>query len=323
VRNSRVLIVGSNGLLGQKVVESFVRGTPSGIWACSIEPESLRRLQSVSYRQLDITVRKDVKSLVAELEPDIIVNCAGMTNVDACERERDLAWKINVAGVEHLAEAAKKRNATIVHISSDYVFDGKGGPYSEDDRPEPLSYYGKTKLASENVLRTSDVPFFVARTMVLYGYADGVKQNFALWLLHALKNGEEVRIVDDQTGNPTLVDDLAYAIMKAVELNKRGIYNIAGRDIVSRYQFAVRLADVFGLDASLITPIKTATLQQPAPRPLKSGLITLKAETELGYSPSTVDEGLAVLRSQLFRSGRWAADREPAQGSRGAGHANR
>lgn len=323
MRNARVLVVGSNGLLGQKVVESFVRGTPSGIWACSMEPDPLRRLQSVSYRQLDITQRKDVKSLVAEIEPDIIINCAGMTNVDACEKERNLAWKVNVAGVEHLAEAAKKRNATIVHISSDYVFDGKNGPYAEDDKPEPLSYYGKTKLASENALRTSDVPFLILRTMVLYGFAEGVRQNFALWLLNALKNGDDVRVVDDQTGNPTLVDDLAYAIMKGVELNKLGVYNIAGRDIVSRYQFAVRLAEVFGLDASLITPIKTMTLHQPAPRPLKSGLITLKAETELGYSPSTVDEGLAVLRSQLFRSGRWAADREPAQSYRGPGHMKR
>ena len=314
--DGRVLVVGSNGLLGQKVVEVFVRGTAATVAAASVEPASIRPLQSVSYRQLDITVRQDVKSLVADLAPEVIINCAALTNVDACEKERDLAWRINVAGVENLAEAAKKPGAALVHISSDYVFDGKRGPYAEDDRPEPLSYYGKTKLASENVLRSSSVPSTIIRTIVLFGYAEGVKQNFALWLIESLSAGTAVRVVDDQMGNPTLVDDLAYAILKAVELKKRGLYHVAGRDIVSRYAFAVRLAEIFGLDPALIQPIKTSQLEQPAPRPLKSGLITLKAETELGYTPSSVDDGLAVLKSQILRAGRWAADREAAPGRR-------
>lgn len=314
---TRILVVGSNGLLGQKVVEVFVRGTAATVTAASVEPASVRPLQSVPYRELDITSRQDVKSLVAELDPEVVINCAALTNVDACEKERDLAWRINVTGVEHLVEAAKKSGALLVHLSSDYVFDGKRGPYAEGDRPEPLSYYGKTKLASENVLRTSGIPYVIARTMVLFGYAEGIRQNFALWLIDSLSAGTAVRVVDDQLGNPTLVDDLAYAILKSVELTKRGVYHIAGRDIVSRYAFAVRLAEIFGLDPGLIQPIKTSQLEQPAPRPLKSGLITLKAETELGYAPSSVDEGLAVLKSQILRAGRWAADREAQPGPRG------
>jgi dTDP-4-dehydrorhamnose reductase len=310
---SRLLVVGSNGLLGQKVVELFVRGSSAEITASSIEPAPVRALQSVTYRQADITSKKDVKSLVSAVEPTAVVNCAAMTNVDACESDRELAWRINVSGVEHLADAAKKSNAALVHISTDYVFDGKRGPYSEDDRPEPLSYYGKTKLASENLLRASDVTHLILRTMVLYGHAEGVKANFALWLIDSLQKKAPVRVVDDQVGNPTLVDDLAYAIMRAIELQKWGLYHIAGRDILSRYEFSVRLAGVFGLDPGLITPVKTTELKQPAPRPLQSGLVTLKAETEIGYRPSTVEEGLLIVKSQLSRNARRpAGDRAPA-----------
>jgi dTDP-4-dehydrorhamnose reductase len=295
----RILVIGSNGLLGQKVAEQLVRGSAARITLASVEDVPVRDLLSTEYIRLDITVRKDVREVVGTVNPDVIINCAAMTNVDACETERDMAWKINVCGVEHLVEAARGKRATIVHVSSDYVFDGKSGPYTEDDRPEPLSYYGKSKLASENVLRTSGLPHFIARTMVLYGIAPGVKANFALWLIKSLRAGQTVRVVDDQIGNPTLVDDLAFGLLRAVELEKSGVYNIAGRDIVTRLEFAVRLAKFFGLDPKLIHPIKTAQLRQPAARPLRSGLITLKAEVDLGLRPSTIEEGLAILKSQL------------------------
>lgn len=300
----RVLVVGSNGLLGQKVAEQLIRGFNYHVTLTSIESAPVREMPAAPYMQADITNRKAVKDLVGSVNPDVIINCAAMTNVDACETEREIAWKINVGGVEHLIDAARKRPATIIHVSSDYVFDGKNGPYHEEDRPEPLSYYGKSKLASENALRTSDVPYFVARTMVLYGYAEGVKANFALWLVNSLRERQTVRIVDDQIGNPTLVDDLAFGLIRAMEMKRRGIYNIAGKDIVSRFDFAVALAKAFGLDASLIQPIKTAQLNQPAARPLRSGLITLKAEVDLGLKLSGVDQGLALLKSQLVRAGK-------------------
>jgi dTDP-4-dehydrorhamnose reductase len=262
-----------------------------------------------------VTSKKEVRHVIAQAEPDVIVNCAAITNVDACELERETAWKVNVGGVENLIEASHRTDAMIVHVSSDYVFDGKNGPYTEDDRPEPLSYYGKTKLASENALLASGRKFFIARTLVLYGHATGVKANFVLWLVQSLEKKTPVRIVDDQIGNPTLADDLAYGLLRGVELEKTGIYNVAGRDIMSRYEFALRVADVFSLDHSLITPIKTADLHQPAPRPLKSGLVTLKAEVDLGIKPSTVEEGLAILKNQIARTSRRASDSRPVPGS--------
>lgn len=316
----RVLVIGSNGLLGQKIAELLVRGSPYTVFLASIENKPVVPVQSATYTQVDVTAKKELKQLIQSAKPDVIVNCAAMTNVDACERERELAWRVNVGGVENIAEAVRVTEAKIVHISTDYIFDGKLGPYSEDDRPEPLSYYGKTKLASENALRASGVDYFIARTMVLFGYATGVKPNFALWLIENLEKKSPVRIVDDQLGNPTLADDLAYGIARAIELGRTGVYNIAGRDIISRYEFAKKLAKVFGFDADLITPIKTPQLRQPAPRPLKSGLITLKAEVELGIRPSSAEEGLVVLKSQLSRAMKMLDDSRPVAGSTRSGH---
>jgi dTDP-4-dehydrorhamnose reductase len=310
----RVLVMGSNGLLGQKVAEALVRGTSSSVTLSSLEEAPVRAMDPAEYLRADMTLKKDVKQVVAHAEPEVIINCAAITNVDACETERELAWKVNVGGVENIVEAARRTDATIVHISSDYIFDGKSGPYSEDDRPEPLSYYGKSKLAGENVLRVSGLKYLIARTMVLYGYAPGVKPNFVLWLIQSLEKKTPVRIVDDQYGNPTLADDLAYGLIRGMELGRTGIYNIAGREIVNRFEFAQRIARVFGLDESLISPIKTAQLRQPAHRPLKSGLITLKAEVELGVHPSTIEQGLAVVKNQLARGTRRAADSGPVPG---------
>jgi dTDP-4-dehydrorhamnose reductase len=314
MNNRRMLVFGCNGLLGQKVADLLVRGTPASVTLTSFENAPVRPIEPAEYIQADITSKKDVKQVVAHSEPDVIINCAAMTNVDACETERETAWKVNVGGVEHIIEAARRTGALIVHVSSDYIFDGKVGPYTEDDRPEPLSYYGKTKLAGENCLRASGLNYLIARTMILYGFAPGVKQNFALWLIQSLEKQTPVRIVDDQFGNPTLADDLAYGMLRGVELGKTGIYNIAGRDIVSRHEFALRVARAFNLDASLISPIKTASLRQPAHRPLKSGLITLKAEVELGIKPSTIEEGLAVLKNQISRGKRRVADSGPIPG---------
>jgi dTDP-4-dehydrorhamnose reductase len=314
VSAKKILVVGSNGLLGQKMAELLLRGSPHQVILSSIEPFPAVHLQSAPYHQLDVTVRKDVRQLFAGTHPDAVINCAAMTNVDLCETERETAWKINATAVEHLAEAARVHGSTLLHVSTDYVFDGQNGPYVEDDRPNPLSYYGKSKLAAENTLRTAGVPHVIARTIVLYGYAQGAKPNFVLWLIQSLEQGKAVRIVDDQIGNPTFVDDLAYGLLRALELGKTGVYHLAGREIVNRYDFALHVAKVFGLDASLIHPIKTAMLDQPAPRPLHSGLITLKAETELGFRPLAIDESLLVLKNQLYRNARRLGDSGPVPG---------
>jgi len=295
----RILITGSNGLLGQKLAELFSRSINYNLLLTSKEEHSVFDEEVIRYRQLDTTHKRDVQSVVEEFEPEFILNTAAVTNVDLCETERELAWKVNVASVENLIYAAKLTGSKIIQISTDYVFDGKNGPYSELDRPNPIGYYGRTKLASENVLRTSGVPSTIIRTMVLYGAGFGVKANFALWLAQNLGEGKPVRVVDDQIGNPTLADDLAYAILKIVELDRSGLYHVSGPDLISRYDVALVLASVFNFNKKLITPVKTAAFKQPAPRPLNSGFITLKAEIDLGIKMSNIQQGLLALKNQI------------------------
>ncbi len=295
----RILITGSNGLLGQKLVELMSNSSHYSILTTSRQKSSVFENDQIRYHELDTTHKSAVQSIVEEFEPNVIVNAAAMTNVDKCEMEREAAWRSNVTGVENLIHAAKLAGSRLIHISTDYVFDGKNGPYSELDRPNPISYYGRTKLASENIVLTSGVAATVIRTMVLYGIGHKIKQNFALWLLKNLSEGKPVRVVDDQIGTPTLAEDLAYGIFKIIELDRKGLYHIAGPNLLSRYDFSVALARIFNFNRKLITPVRTAAMKQPAQRPLKSGLITLKAQTDLGLALSGVEQGLTMLKHQL------------------------
>ncbi|MEJ2614041.1 MAG: SDR family oxidoreductase [Ignavibacteriaceae bacterium] len=189
-------------------------------------------------------------------------------------------------------------NSHLIHISSDYIFDGTNGPYAENAKPNPLGYYGRTKLASENALKISGSVHTILRTNVLFGIADS-RPDFVRWVVNSLKNKKHIRIVTDQFNNPTFIDDLVQAISKVIEFKKDGIYHIGGRDFLSRFDFTEKIADFFNLDKSLITEIKTEELNQKARRPLKSGLITLKAETELGFKPHTILESLAMMKKEL------------------------
>jgi dTDP-4-dehydrorhamnose reductase len=299
----RILICGSNGLLGQRLALMLSSQTDYEVLNTSQERSFVFDDRLFDYTQLDITKKGDAKSLISSFHPTAILNAAAATNVDWCEAHREEAWKVNVVGVENLVEAARKVGARLVHISTDYVFDGNHGPYSEDDKPNPISYYGKSKLASENAIRIGGIPHTILRTIVLYGAGIGIKESFPLWVVKSLKAGNHIRCVDDQISNPTHVTDLAFATVKGFELNRDGIYHVCGKDRVSRYDFALRIADVFGLDAGLIKRVKTADLKQDAPRPLLSGFVTLKAQTELGLNPMDIIQGLTVLKREMQTAG--------------------
>jgi dTDP-4-dehydrorhamnose reductase len=296
----RILICGSNGLLGQRLSLMLSAKTEYEVLNTSRQRSFVFDDHLFDYTQLDITRKGDVKSLVSSFHPDIIFNAAAATNVDWCEENREEAWKTNVVGVENLIDAARKVGAKLVHVSTDYVFDGKHGPYREDDRPNPISYYGKTKLAAENAIRISKVEFAILRTIVVYGYGINVKKNFALWVIENLKAGKPIRCVDDQISNPTYVTDLAVAMINVMELDRNGLFHVCGGERVSRYAFAQLVADVFKFDASLIERAHMADLHQPAARPPVTGFLMEKAEVELGVKPMTVRQGLQMLRQELL-----------------------
>ena len=292
----RILVVGANGMLGQRVINFYSKKEKIELLGCSIEPDPV--YEGAEYICCDLTKRESIKKAVFDFCPDFIVNTAAYTNVDKSETEREQAWKLNVRGVEYLAETCRVLDAHLVHISSDYIFDGKNGPYNETAKPNPLGYYGRTKLASENALKISGSMNSIIRTNVLYGIADS-RPDFVRWVINSIRSGKSIRIVTDQINNPTFLDDLVIAINKIIEFRKQGIYNIGGKEFLSRYDFTLLIADFFNLNRDLITSIKTEDLNQPALRPLKSGLITLKAETELGYQPHTLLESLAIMKREF------------------------
>jgi len=294
---NRILITGSNGMLGQRTVEFYSSKTNYEILALSVEEKSV--LEGVDYISCDLSDKDKIKKAVYDFCPDSIINAAAYTNVDLSETERELAWKINVKGVEYLAEAARVIDAHLVHISTDYIFDGKNGPYNETAKPNPLGYYGRTKLASENALKISGINYTVLRTNVLYGVAKNSRPDFVKWVVTMLRNAKQIRIVTDQINNPTFIDDLVQAINKAIEFRKFGIFNIGGSEFLSRYDFTLRIAEYFNLNKSLIVPIKTSDLNQAARRPLKSGLLTIKAQSELGFKPHTIEETLFLMQKEL------------------------
>jgi len=284
-------------MLGQRAVQFYSSKENIELLATSVEEKSV--VDSVEYISSDIKNRDSIKEVIHDYYPDFIVHTAAFTNVDLSEKFREDAWKINVKGVEYIAEAARAIDAHIIHVSTDYIFDGKDGPYSENALPNPVGYYGRTKLASENALRISGTFFTILRTNVLYGIAPNSRPDFVRWVINSLNEKENIRIVKDQINNPTFIDDLIQGINKIIEFRKTGTYNIGGKEFLSRYDFTLRIADFFNLGKNLITPITTDELKQPARRPLKSGLIILKAETELGYKPHTIIESLASMKKEL------------------------
>ena len=293
----RILIIGSNGMLGQGLTSNFMFKRDVELLCTSFEEESV--FAEVDYAQIDISKPNEVKKIINNFYPDIVINAAAYTNVDGCESEKELAWKINVIGIENIVKYVKRSKSHLVHISSDYIFDGTNGPYSETDIPNPISYYGKTKLAGENAIISGQINYTIIRTNVLYGPTQHGRPDFVKWVVNSLRNNDKIRIVHDQINNPTFIEDMIAAISKIVEIKKEGIYNIGGAELLSRLEFTYKIADYFNLDKSQIDVITTAELNQPAPRPLKSGLVNLKAETELGYKPHRVEDTLFLMRRYL------------------------
>ncbi|NIS37732.1 dTDP-4-dehydrorhamnose reductase [Candidatus Saccharibacteria bacterium] len=293
----KILITGVNGLLGQKLMALLAHQFE--VVATAKQPSPKLSIPKIPYFKLDITKTRQCRDLIQKVKPDFIINAASFTQVDACEEEKELCWQVNVKGVENLAEAARRTMSLLIHLSTDYLFDGTEGPYEEDHLPRPLGYYGKSKLASENAVRKVGIPYAIVRTNVLYGTGIGVKNNFFLWVYSTLKSDKPINVVTDQYNNPTFVDDLAEGIKLLIEGSRYGLYNIAGKEYVNRYDFAQKLARTFGFSESLIHPLTTDQLQQKAPRPLKGGLKIDRAQKELGYQPRSLVETFRILKAEL------------------------
>jgi len=295
--NKRILITGATGQLGRSIVEELQPHFNILSTARKIPVETLTTCPVV---EMDISNKSIVQQVVSKHEPDVLIHLAAMTNVDGCEREKEKAWNINVKGTEHLLQAISGSETRIIFISTDYVFDGENGPYGVDAKPSPINYYGKSKLAAENAIRGGRNAWVILRTNVLYG-AGGSPASFVRWVTESLKIGNEIRVVDDQYGNPTWTGSLAESVKLLIVLNSEGLFHYGGADFISRHQFALKIAVTYNLDQSLIKKISTEELGQLAKRPLKSGLTTNKIEETvgirtygIGYCLRKVKEGVVT-----------------------------
>ncbi len=294
----RIALIGGNSKVGSAISRLLEKETD---WQLHVYSSTLQ--QSVSDRvfckHIDYADIKKLKEEFFEVRPDFIINTAAMTNVDGCEIQRQEAWFSNVSFVEQLARLSLIVESHLIHFSTDYVFDGAKGPYTEQDQPNPICYYGKSKLAGENAVLKSHVNNTVIRTNVVYGLTTNEQTDFVQWVIKCHEAKKTMNIVDDQLSNPTLTDDLALSVKRIIEKKRCGLYHIGGKTYCNRYEFALEIAKIFHLDESLITPIQTHSLNQKAKRPLRGGLINLKAHTDLGIQYSTIQEGLVRLRHHM------------------------
>jgi len=298
----KILIIGSRSKTSQALVRLISTETSWEIILVSSAIKANIYHKKITCYPLDYSQPKELKAIFLKELPTIVINTAAMTNVDLCEIEHKSAWEANVSLVEYITRMCKVTDAHLIHFSTDYIFDGQKGLYSETDTPNPISYYGKTKLASENVCKAASIPHTIIRTNVVYGFSAFDSNDFVEWTLAKLTANEPFNVVTDQISNPTLTDDIALAIIKIIKKKREGTYNIAGADWISRFDFAKTIAKVFHLDSSLINPILTESLGQKAKRPLKGGLLTLKAQTDLQMNFATTEAGLSTLRHHKLKS---------------------
>ena len=294
-----VLITGSNGLLGQKILENL-RKNDYTIIATSKDENRVKQDNFYTYESLDITQEKEVNRVLNLYSPDVVFNTAAMTNVDLCETERAICDKLNVDAVGFLANSCLKIDAHLIHISTDFIFDGNDGPYSENDIANPLSYYGKSKYKSEKLLNNHLCKSSILRTIVLFGIAENLtKNNIVLWAKDQLENSNKINIIDDEFRAPTLAEDLAEACVLVAQKKAFGVFHICGKDLMSIYEMVVAIANFYNFDVNLINRISAAKLNQKAKRPLKTGFILDKAINKLGYNPHSFKECLIIIEEQL------------------------
>jgi len=295
-----VLLTGANGLLGQKLVYALKSRNDIELLATGIGHNRLIDQANYSFQSLDITNETEVDQTIKQFSPHVIINCAAMTNVDACELSQKQCWDINVNGVKYLTNAGAKSGSHFIHLSTDFVFDGEDGPYNESDTPNPLHYYAKSKLESEKIVIENCVNWSIARTIIVYGITDNMsRSNLVLWAKGEIEKGNTINVVNDQFRSPTLAEDLAKGCISIMDKNAYGLFHLSGPTRYSILEMVYMVAEFYNLDKSLINPVSSQSLNQPAKRPLVTGFDIGKAKKELNFNPVDFLAGIEIIDKQL------------------------
>lgn len=288
----RVLLLTAASLVGDYLQKVFA-DAGYVVTACRQRQQSDER----DPLAVDLTDAASLRAVFERTQPEIVLLCAALTNVDLCEQQPELAYAVNTAGPAEVARLCADK-AKLVFFSSDYVFDGQHGPYSEEDEPSPIDYYGRTKLEAEQAIRVLCPGHLIIRTTVVYGCEQAGK-NFAMSLVKTLSQGQQRKVPADQVGTPTHALNLCRIVRELVSSGCQGVYNVVGPDLINRYDFALEICREFGLDKGLLVPVTTAELKQPAPRPLQAGLRIDKVCAQASTKPMGVREGLGLLKEEL------------------------
>jgi dTDP-4-dehydrorhamnose reductase len=291
----KLFITGASGLYGSKLAE-MATGRNYTVYS------GYSRDQPVygTPVQFDVSDRNQVKEAFKEVNPEVVVHAAALTDVDKCEINKELAWKINVEGTRNIAEVAKTSCTFLIYISTDYVFNGETGRYRETDTPDPINYYGFTKLKAEELIEDLVDEYCIARGSVIYGSTPAAgKVNFALWVLDKLKRSEQAKIVTDQWTSPTLNTNMAGMTLEIIERKLTGIFHLSGATRISRYDFAKQIAESFNLNSNLISPTTSAEFSWAAKRPKDSSLDTAKAQQTLKNKPLQITQALETMKQEL------------------------
>ena len=295
----KILVTGANGLLGQKLT-SLLSTDPEIEVIATTRGKLSYTLINGRFEKLDVTQEVEVERVINSIKPDVVIHTAAMTQVDQCETEQATCWLNNATAVEYIVKACEKSGALLIHISTDFIFDGSHGPLEETATPNPISYYGQSKLEGERIVQKSTLRWAILRTVLVYGVTkDMSRSNIVLWVKKSLEEGKSINVVNDQWRTPTLAEDLAMGCMLAAKKRAKGIYNISGSEMMTPYDIAIRTARFFKLDEKLIKVTDSTQFKQPARRPRKTGFVIDKAKRELGYEPHTFEEGLGVIKLQM------------------------
>lgn len=286
----KIMILGANGFTGRRILKRL--SSKHQVLACSLHPDILPE-EGYEFHILDMQNVDATDALLHNFRPDVIINASAMSVVDYCEQHPEEAYALNVTAVKHLAEYSLSNSCRLIHLSTDFVFDGTATEaYTETDTTNPINYYGKTKQWSEEVIEQACTNYAIARIEVVYGKPfNGQHGNIVHLVKTRLENGQSIRVVSDQFRSPTWVEDIARAIESLLSDKYQGIYHICGGETMSVADIAYRVAKHFGLDTSLIQPVTTDEMNEATPRPLFSPMNTEKAFKEFGYQPSRLEEG--------------------------------
>ena len=295
----RLLITGSNGLLGQKIVR-ICQKRGADFLATSFGKNRNQDCPDGNYVELDITNQTNTEEVFGAYQPTHIIHTAALTNVDYCEQHPEECKEVNVNATQKLWEAAQKINAHFQLLSTDFVFDGLTGNYKETDAPSPVSIYGQSKVDAEMVLlQSKNTNWSIARTIIVYGTANNLSRtNIVLWSIDALTKGDPMKIINDQFRMPTWADDLAWGCLEICNRNKQGIFHLCGPELMAVNEIVFRIATYLGVSTTNVEIISSSTLNQPAKRPPHTGFDLTKSIQELGYSPQTLEATLDLLITQ-------------------------